>query len=273
MKRIFAASAILATVFAVTFSACKKVEPDTETQSAVDNNICETEFTKSMSTVNSFAIKENGIKSLLDYANGRASGPAIIVDPADTLDGFPITMVIDYGTTGITDSIDHKVRKGTITCVFSNNWHIVGSSVNVTFAGFSVNGITYACDSMKIRRSAATAYTYEVFKGKCISPNWNLEWETVRTVTQTGGAGDLDPYNDVFSFTGSASGLNREGKAYQVTIVSPIIKRSSCSWIESGRMDLTPEGLATRTVDFGTGNCDNQATLIINGNSFTFSMN
>jgi len=273
MKRIFLASALAVTVIAVTFNSCKKVEPDTETQSAVDNNICETEFTKSMSTVNSFAIKENGIKSLLDYKNGRSSGPTVTVDPADTLDGFPVTMVIDYGTTGIIDSIDHKVRKGTITCVFSNYWHIVGSYVKVNLDNFTVNGVTYACDSMKVTHSATNAFQHQVFEGKCMNASWNLEWSALRTYTQTAGAGDFDPYNDVFSLTGNANGVNREGKAYEVHIASPIVKRSSCSWIESGRLDLTPEGLATRSIDFGTGNCDNQATLIINGNTFTFSMN
>ena len=273
MKRILAASTTLVIILAISVSSCKKVEPDTETQSAVDNNICETEFTKSMSTVNGFAIKENGIKSLLDYTNGRSTGPMIYVDPADTLDGFPVTMIIDYGTTGVTDSIDHKVRKGSIVCEFSNYWHIVGSRVKVNFDNFSVNGITYACDSMKITHSNTSAFTHQVFRGKCICPSWNLEWSALRTFTQTAGAGDLDPYNDAYSLTGNASGVNREGKAYEVTISSPIVKRTSCSWIESGRMDLTPEGLATRSVDFGNGNCDNQATLIINGNTFSFSMN
>ncbi len=274
MKRIFLASAILFAVMSVTFTSCKKTTPDTETVSATDNNICETEFTKSMSTVNGFAIKENGIKSMMDRANLRSGGgPTITVDPADTLDGFPITMTIDYGTTGIPDSVDGKSRKGQIICVFYNSWHIVGASVKVTLNNYSVNGITYACDSMRITHSGTHAFTHQTFKGKCISSDWNLQWEALRTFTQTGGIGDLNPMNDVFSLTGNASGVNREGKSYTVNITQPIVKRTSCSWIESGRMDLTPEGLAVRTVDFGNGNCDNKATLTINGNVFTFSMN
>jgi len=112
-----------------------------------------------------------------------------------------------------------------------------------------------------------------VFKGKCVNPSWSLQWEALRTYTQTAGVGDENPFNDVFSLTGHASGVNREGKSYTVNITQPIVKRTSCSWIESGRMDITPEGLNTRTVDFGNGNCDNQASLIIAGNTFTFTMN
>lgn len=272
MKRILLISTIALTLVSSFFVSCKKQEPDTETQSAVDNNICETEFTKSMSTVNGFAIKENGVKQMLLRAD-RSSGPAIIVDPADTLDGFPVTMTIDYGTAGVLDSIDHKLRKGQVICVFSHSWHLVGSSVKVNLVNYSVNGISYACDSMKITHSAAYAFTHQIFKGKCTNPSWALQWEALRTYTQTGGTGDLNPYNDVFSLSGNASGVNREGKSYTVNITQPIVKRSSCGWIESGRMDITPQGLSTRTVDFGNGNCDNKAAIIISGNTFTFTMN
>src|ERR1044072_7118803 len=98
MKRILLASAVIVTVMGVTFTSCKKEKPDTETQSAVDNSICETEFSKAMTTVNGFAIKENGIKGMLDASSAMSGNPTITVDPADTLDGFPVTMTIDYGT-------------------------------------------------------------------------------------------------------------------------------------------------------------------------------
>ena len=268
MKRIFLASAVVITGMVMTISSCKKQEPDTETQSAVDNNICETEFTKSMSTINGFAIKEQGVKSMM------SSCPTIISADTVATPGWPRTFVIDYGTTGCTDSIDGKVRKGQVYVTVSNRWHIVGSYVKVMLVNYSVNGISYACDSMKIIHSGAYAFTHQVFNGVCSDGSWTLKWAADRTFTQTGGTSTpLNLYDDVFSLTGNASGTTREGKKYTVNIVTPVIKRSSCSWIESGRLDLTPEGLAVRTVDFGNGNCDSQATLTINGNTFTFTMN
>ncbi|MBK7184236.1 MAG: hypothetical protein IPH89_15725 [Bacteroidetes bacterium] len=149
----------------------------------------------------------------------------------------------------------------------------VGSYVKITLDTFSVNGITYDCDSIRISHSWQYGFRTQVFNGICQSSSWTLEWDCDRTLTQTAGFGDFDPYNDVFTLTGSANGKNRNGKTYTAVITSPITKRSSCSWIEQGSIDLTPEGLATRTVDFGSGNCDSQATLTINGNTFTFTMN
>lgn len=269
MKKLFLASLIIFSGITVLLNACKKEEPDTETQSAVDNNICETEFTKMMPRVNNFGINEQGVRSIL-------SGCPTIISP-DTVanPGWPRTMTIDYGPTGCADTIDGKIRKGQIVCEFSNRWMTVGSYVKITLVNYNVNGMDISCDSIKITHSGVNALSTRVFKGKCVNPNWTLQWECDRTLTQTGGAGDLDPYNDVFTLSGSADGITRDGKSYAVNIAagSPITKRSSCSWIESGRMDLTPDGLSTRTIDFGDGTCDKKATLIINGNSFNFDMN
>lgn len=268
MKKVTYLSLLIAgTITLFTINSCQKEKPDTETQSAVDNNICETEFTKMMPRVNDFGINEQGVKSM------RSACPTIISPDTVASPGWPRTMVIDYGTTGCPDTIDGKVRKGQIICSFSNRWHIVGSYVKITLVNFSVNGLVYACDSIIIRHSAATAFQTQVFNGKCTGNGWNLEWACDRTLTQTAGFGDMDPYNDVFSLTGNANGKNRDGKTYTVNVRTPLVKRSSCSWIESGKVDLTPEGLATRTVDFGNGTCDKKATLTINGNTFTFDMN
>ena len=69
-----------------------------------------------------------------------------------------------------------------------------------------------------------------------------------------------------------ANGVNRNGKAYDIKITKPLIKRFGCSYIESGIVELTPEGLSTRTIDYGDGTCDNKAKLTINGNSFDFTL-
>jgi hypothetical protein len=267
MRRLALTSVLALSAIAVTLNSCKKEEPDTETQSAVDNNICETEFTKLHSTSNGFAINEQGIKGMHSVCYTIIS-PDTVASP-----GWPRTMTIDYGTTGCTDSIDGKTRKGKIHLTLSNRWHIIGTSMKITLENYSVDGVTIACDSVKVIHSGTASFTNRVYNGKCISPNWNLEWSSDRTLTQVGGLGDLNPFNDVFKLSGNANGKNREGKTYSVNIVTDLIKRSTCKWIESGRLELVPEGLSSRTIDFGDGTCDSQATLTIDGNNFTFTMN
>lgn len=267
MKKILLLSIFSLSVISLTLNSCKKEKPDTETQSAVDNNICETEFTKIMPTLNSFAVKENGIRSIL------AACPSVYVDPLDTLNGFPVTMTIDYGT-GCVDTVDGKLRKGKIICVFSSKWSTIGSIIKATLLNYSVNNVSYTVDSIKISHDAATTFTSAVYNARCTGSGWSLEWYGTRTLTQiAGSATPFYAYDDVFQLTGDAWGKNRNGLDYTVNITTPLIKRSSCGWIESGILELTPSGLPPRTVDFGNSTCDNQASIKIKDNTFIFTLN
>ncbi len=274
MKRIlYSLLLFVSAVLALTFNSCKKEEPDTETQSATDNSVCEGEFTGRMGIINGYAIKEQGVKSMM------STYPMVIINPADTLDGFPVTMTLDYGTTGTVDPIDGKTRKGQVVATYDRSWDTAGCTVTVKLINYYVKGasaanfVQYACDSIMIIRNSAYSFTNNIIGGKCIASSWNLEWACTRTMTQTAGMGDTLLTNDVYQFTGNAVGKTREGKNYTVNVTSPVIKAMSCTWIQSGKIDLTPEGKATRTVDYGAGICDDQATLTINGNTFAFTMN
>ena len=273
MKKILLPLLVLAG-FAVILNACKKEETDTETQSAVDNSICEGEFSRIMPTVNSIAIDEDGVHRLAWDENGNmlaSTCPAIVIDPLDTLDGFPVTLTLDYGA-GCLDSTDNKTRKGKMQATFSQPFNQVGCVITITLVDYYVDNIKYE-GTVTVTRNAANSFTTAVADGKCTNPNWTLTWESTKTLTQSEGTTTINPSDDVFIMTGSANGVNRNGVAYTVNITKQLTKRQTCSWIESGTIDLTPEGLATRTVDFGTlGTCDNQATLTINGNSFAFTL-
>ena len=125
MKRIFLFSLVALSGLLFTLNSCKKEKPDTETQSSVDNSVCEGEFTRTMNTINGFGIREQGVKGM------QSSCPSITLsDTVITQGAWPRTLTIDYGT-GCYDSIDHKTRKGSITCVFTNYWHLVQSSIKV----------------------------------------------------------------------------------------------------------------------------------------------
>jgi hypothetical protein len=273
MKKVILISAAVLAFLTFTLSSCKKVKPDTDTQSAVDNTICEEEFGKTMTTINTYALQENSIKGMTEVLAGA---PVITIDPADTLDGFPVTMTIDYGT-GTIDAVDGKTRSGKMVCVFSSRWHIVGSTVKVTLVDYVSGGTSFSCDSIKITHSAINSLTNQVFKGVASNATWSegtvIHWEGTRTITYTGLETPLNNSDDVYTLTGSANGVNRKGTAYTVNITSPLIKRATCSWVESGKIDITPEGLAVRTIDYGNGTCDSQATVTISGNTFAFTMN
>ncbi len=46
----------------------------------------------------------------------------------------------------------------------------------------------------------------------------------------------------------------------------------SCRNIVAGQLAITPDGKATRYINFGTGTCDNDATVTINGNVYNITL-
>jgi len=270
MKKTISYS-LLAACLAFTFNSCKKAEVDTETQSATDNSVCEAEFSQVVPTVNGFAIGEQGVKKM-------SSGCYTITITGDTTNWSaidPPVMTIDYGTAGCIGN-DGKKRTGMVVATFNKRWHsdtLGNNALVIVLNNYKVNGIQYE-GTIRVNKPAKNELNTQVINGKCTGANnsWNLEWACNRTMKLIAGAGDTDETNDVYEVTGVANGVNRKDVAYTLEVTKPLIKRYNCGFIESGTFDLTPDGLATRTVDYGDGSCDNKATLTINGNSFEFAL-
>lgn len=251
--------------------SCKKAAENTNTQTAADNAICEGEFMRVLPTANSIAVKSagNGV--------GRVTGGGYPTVSVDTTHGWPHILTINYGPSpGVTDSSDGKTRSGLMVMQFSNYWHIPGSIITINLdaaSNYMVNGVQYQ-GVITLTRNSATSFSVNISNAKCTkaNPAWTILYSATRTYTWTSGYNDSIPSNDVFSITGSASGTDRNGVNYDMKINSPIIKTGDCPYITQGNVTISTSNNNTYTVDFGNGNCDNQATVTINGNSFPITL-
>ena len=216
--------------------------------------------------INEEGVQRNGIPPIFQSLCPRDS-----VDPADTLDGFPVTLYMDYGT-GCAGT-DGKVRKGMIRAVFYQSWDNPVDTVDIFLDNYFVNGIQYE-GTIRIIKNQNT-YRQIVTNGKCKKSTWNILWGCDRTFEWLDNGTPLDPSDDTFKVRGTADGTNREGKTFEVQINStdPLVRPRTCAWITKGIMELTPEGKSKRIIDFGNGNCDNKATITIDGNKFQFDLN
>lgn len=256
----------------VFFSGCKKDTVDTETTSATDNNICESEFMRMMPATNKIAIDESGVHRLGWHGGNtvQANDPDVTVP--DSMGQYPRHMIIDYGT-GIVDAVDGKTRKGKIRCVISAPWDTIGCTITMSLDTFFVGAIQYQ-GTVTLTRTAADAFSMTVVDGKCTKDTgdpWTILFDCTRNFTFTSGANNSSAAQ-VVTITGTNHGTDRNGKNWTATITSPIVRDLTCTWINQGTMELTPEGLATRTIDFGSGTCDNKGTITIEGNTFEFTM-
>jgi hypothetical protein len=73
----------------------------------------------------------------------------------------------------------------------------------------------------------------------------------------------------VFSVSGGSNGTKASGNTWTNVINTPLVHKRSCHQIVSGTMTVTPSNKPVRSIDFGNGTCDNQATVTINGNTYT----
>lgn len=112
-------------------------------------------------------------------------------------------------------------------------------------------------------------FNVKIYNGKCVGPtnNWTTLYSTDRNNhSQYGYRWDFDLWNIKQNHE-----LNRTFTV-DVPQSSPLVKKASCQFISSGILNLTPDGFKTRTVDYGNGNCDDDATLSVNGNTVAFKL-
>ena len=60
---------------------------------------------------------------------------------------------------------------------------------------------------------------------------------------------------------------------YTTTIQNPLIKRADCfKYFVQGTIAITNINNKTMTLDYGTGTCDNVATVTVNGHTRTIQL-
>jgi hypothetical protein len=292
MKRYTIIATSIAFAAITCFTACKKketVEVDGETQSAVDNAICEQEFMSIAPTVNNNAIKTKGTGASFNRLLApcdtlvKISGDTT-KNAAKTVFLNPPTFQINLNNSSCNPMPDSKVRSGLVTITCYNPVKVTNAKMVIKFNNYRTNttptntaGILYKCDSMIIT-TVTVAPTYSEFKvevkgGKCESNGWYITYNATRNIRHEHG-GDGDRTNDVTKIWGTSSGANRNGRNFTVSIdqSTPIIKATSCQYIQSGILKLLPDGFKERVIDFGPNTCDEDATFTVNGQTVNFKL-
>lgn len=196
--------------------------------------------------------------------------------------GFPTTMSIDFGLIGCM-GIDGRYRKGKIDAVFTGPWRDSLTTVTVTTTNYYVDG--YDIIGTKVienKGHIGSFLTYDVAVSNAVitdqsnnSFTWSsdvrytwIEGESTTFITH-GTAGILD---DVYLIDGNYSGVNRQGNSFTAITSTPVKKKLNCKWPVSGVLELTPQGLETRVIDFGSGACDNDASVTVGSYSTVVQM-
>ncbi len=200
---------------------------------------------------------------------------------------FPVKVILDFGVNGCVGNDGH-LRKGKIITEYTNRLIIPGAMATTIFDGFYFDSIKVE-GTHKITNTSGPIntqpvirqYTVDVINAKLSVPSGNFtEWNSHKIITQFEGLATADPRDDIFKVEGSANGRVRRGNllvAWQSNIIEPLIKRFNCRWIVKGKVRTVRLNTAVNSpwiaiLDFGNGNCDNQAVITINGVSHQITL-
>ena len=179
------------------------------------------------------------------------------------------TVRIDFGVTGCTDPRG-ITRKGTLLVIFTGDRK---SSRSVVFEDFYLNGVKIEGTRTVTRTTfLPPTFTFTLEDGKVIWPDGTTaerEASGTRVFYRNGSDPSLDSM--VLKSGGSASGVNRKGKTYSMSISKDIVFKRSC--MEGPKRIFIPvSGIKSVTVDsrnisvdFGDGTCDDLVTLTVDG--------
>jgi hypothetical protein len=179
--------------------------------------------------------------------------------------GFPKTILIHFDSTCV--SPRGIVRKGMIRIVISDSLRRSGSTAVMTFERYFVNNFKREGTHTWTNTSqpGGKSWQRKVEGGKIIHPNGRF-WlhESIKDVVQTAGVSTTRLFDDIFSITGNASVANASGARRTITILSALQKKYICRNIDKGTVKFQgPNHFAV--LDYGNGDCDNIATIAING--------
>lgn len=168
-----------------------------------------------------------------------------------------------------------NVLDGTIIVSGSLNFDTPSYTINYSFVDFHHNNILIEGNKTVVRtiQSTATLATAHPVANMSIDltatfPNGNEYHRVGNRVREMieGFGTPLIWADNVFSITGSWSTSFPAGTQVS-TITTPLRVEADCPHIVSGEISIVRNG-NTAVLNYGNGNCDNQANLTVNGNTY-----
>ena len=183
------------------------------------------------------------------------------------------TLTIDFGPTNCLCA-DGRYRRGKILVRFTTDVNRRTAGAVVTRVGYFVNDNQHTA-TRTFTDTGLGSFTVDVTNASIIRANnggthsWTANW----TFTRTAGFGTPQVSDDVYSVTGSSTGTNRNKVGYTATVQNPLIKRADCpKYFVQGTIGITNTNSKAMMLDYGTGTCDNVATVTVNGRTRTITL-
>lgn len=207
--------------------------------------------------------------------DGPGGGGSVTVTlTPDTPGVFPKTLTINFGS-GFT-ALNGTTFAGSVTTVFTNPLSEPGASATTTFSSFYIDSIGISGTHILTNNSTNDSITFGVqVENASISfpSGFTLTRNSNRSFTMIAGASTpFWPFDDVWDITGTGAGSTSTNFSWADTIETPLQAAYICPWFESGTVKVVSSA-GTGLLNFGNGNCDDQATVTVGDSTFSITLN
>ncbi len=265
-------------------SSCRKEkETDNDTSSASDNNLAENLFAQVKNISDAAA---DGTMSSSVYKSSRAPYDTAIIGCATIIHDTTVSprlLTIDYGPVNCTCG-DGRTRRGKILVSYTGPYHASGTVITHTFDNFYIedNKIsgTKTVTNAGLNGSGNIHFTVDVNGLIEKATGGTISWVSTRDREWIAGSSTPIWTDDVYLITGSGSGTRADGTTF-TAVISSALQVEICTMagttyprhrIVSGIINITPSSKPVRVINYGSGACDNQATVTVNGNTYNITL-
>ncbi len=175
---------------------------------------------------------------------------------------WPNVITIDFGD-GCEDR-HGRIRKGKIIVEVSDYWKNSGAVRKITTDNLSIDEVeiegTRTISNLGLNENGRYEFEIVMTGSRVKAGDKTVSMEINHLAVMTEGYSTEETEDDVFSVTGTGSGINHRGNSFTSEITEPLIRKRSCPWFVSGVTEIT-SGKRSHTLDFGDGSCDEFAII------------
>jgi hypothetical protein len=186
---------------------------------------------------------------------------------------MPRVLTIDFGDTNCL-CLDGRYRRGKILLTFNGRYRHPGTVITMGFDEYHVNDNkidgSKVVTNMGPNEDGNICFTIEIIGVIYRANNGGvISWNSSREREWIQGFPSGNPWDDIYLITGTANGTLANGYTWEREIINPLRVELACRFIVSGTVEIRPENRPLRILDYGNGDCDNIATVVVNGVTYT----
>lgn len=211
--------------------------------------------------------------SLSSFKNGAGFAACAMVTHDQNLK----KITVDFGTTNCLCK-DMRLRRGKLEITYTKTYWDSGNVVTITPVNYFVNeyGLsgTHSLTNMGTDANSNPYWAVTV-QGTITKPNngGTVGWSSSRTLTWAEGSSTpLNWLDDAWQVDGTATLTTSSNVVYTLYVQKSLYRKTICPYISEGMLEISSTGIIPRVIDYGNGDCDNDATLTIGTLVIPFKM-